>query len=373
MKIKISPYSFLIFSLILIFTSCAVNNEVQIGLLGSFKDQYLKDSIDNRNGAQLAIEEINQRKDNKGKKWKLITFNDYYQSNVAKEIIYQIKRENEIEALIGPVANQIAVNIIPQLNELNFPIYLTACTTPEILNRNDNIFTLNSSIHQLAEKTWEIFLENYQPGDKLVIFYQVDERYHSYHFLNSFYKLADQESFSEITQIHFYSYFLPSFKELISDIQNTQPQHFLIIANTINTAYLVQQISRYFQNYQLYGCEWAVNQDLLIYAGDSLQNMHIAGTKSIALEQQNDFYENFKKRYGKEPTIGAFLSYQAVSLHYELSKKRKMSHNLILKALFDDQLFTLGDPELKINQNGDVNQEIYHYIFKKGSFIRKEE
>ena len=117
--------------LAILMCGCSDPAPVKVGFLASTSGQISQLGQSARDGTLLAIEVVNARGGVKGRPVVLENFDAAFASAKAKEGVRFLKGKG-VAAIIGPVASQIAVDIVPVANALKVPVISPTVTTPAL-------------------------------------------------------------------------------------------------------------------------------------------------------------------------------------------------------------------------------------------------
>lgn len=136
---------FSILSLILtviIGSSCTKknDNEILIGQFGSLTGNEATFGISTDKGVKLAFDEINAAGGIKGKKIKLITFDDQGKAEEAAQVVTRLITQNKVMAIIGEVASSRSLAAAPIAQQNKIPMISPSSTNPKVTEVGDYVF-----------------------------------------------------------------------------------------------------------------------------------------------------------------------------------------------------------------------------------------
>jgi len=120
-----------------------------------------------KQGADLAIDEINKEGGINGRKVEAIFEDDTGKSDVGIRLVRKLVYENEVDAVMGIDSSGVAAAVTPVMKELKTPLIITHAAVPDVtgslcnrytfridLNINQNVAMAAAIAADLKAKTW---------------------------------------------------------------------------------------------------------------------------------------------------------------------------------------------------------------------------
>ncbi len=360
-------------------------NAIKIGLLAPFTGPIEPISRTIRNGAKLAVEEINNAGGVLGKPLGIIGGDDYSDTRIAKDQVKKLMSQG-IVGLIGPYSSELATNITYQVAGEKNPIPLISPSASSYLlsDINDqNLFwrTVPSDLTHASIAAAQVFTEL---GTTASVIYEATEDGSNLAgaFQVYFQKQKDSKgtagfidhidgliSYNPLTDAQSAEY---TFETEIAKIIKVQPKVVVMVMNARDAARFTIQIKKYFsqgERPKLYGFHGLKSYDFLVNADkDVVEGMlgssPIAPTKNDG--DYNDSYkiyaQNYKQVYGFEPELFSYGAYDAVYLlAFALTKVGSVKPAEIKNHLAE--ISGMPDPS---NKDRILGKVIYPNQFKEG-------
>ncbi|MES3036527.1 MAG: ABC transporter substrate-binding protein [Bdellovibrionota bacterium] len=143
MKRNIFAGALTILTAISLMTSCTKKtDELVIGEYGSLTGNDATFGQSTHKGIQMAIDEINAAGGIKGKKIKLITYDDQGKPDEAASVVKRLITQDKVIAIIGEVASGRTMAAAPIAQQYKIPMISPSSTNPEVTKKGDYIFRI---------------------------------------------------------------------------------------------------------------------------------------------------------------------------------------------------------------------------------------
>ena len=116
------------------------SNEIVIGHYGSMTGSEATFGQSTDNGIKLAVEEINAKGGIKGKKVRLITYDDKGDAREAGSAVTRLVTKDQVVAVLGEVASGLSLAGAPICQEHGVPMITPSSTNPKVTKVGDMIF-----------------------------------------------------------------------------------------------------------------------------------------------------------------------------------------------------------------------------------------
>lgn len=307
---KISFYIIIISSVL--FAACDSAKPPTLAFVGPTSGRNSDLGIDGRNGFLLAIEQFNQRGGLDDTPVEYLLNDDQHDADIAKTIYSELIQNDDIEIIIGPMTSLIGTSIIDIINKSEKITISPTVTTSQLSDKDDNFFRVLSTTTIYAKKSAEfLFMKQ---GIKTVSI--------AYDTGNAAYSKGWHDNFSARFialggQIVSSTPFLSSDNLMVSEItQNSiekSPDAIVIVANSMDTSLIIQQIRGKLPEQTILTAAWAGTERLVELAGRQVEGVFIP--QYVDKMSQNASYLSFKEayvqRFNREPGFASVTSYDA--------------------------------------------------------------
>lgn len=118
----------------------SAGNEIVIGEYGSMTGGEATFGISTHKGIQLVVDETNAAGGIKGKKIRLISYDDQGKSDDAAAVVKRLITEDKVVAILGEVASSRSLAAAPIAQEAKIPMITPSSTNPKVTEVGDQIF-----------------------------------------------------------------------------------------------------------------------------------------------------------------------------------------------------------------------------------------
>ena len=365
-------FIFIIICAILIFSGCSHDKNIKIGFSAQLTGNESELGIQERNGIEIAIDEINKYGGINGKELKLIVKDDLGTQEGAKKANEELINDGVV-AIIGHATSAQTMFGL-EIAEKNKMIMISpTASTQELSDIDDYFFRVVTSNKSRAE-AFSDRIYNLRNIKKLAILYNTDNINYSKTYLDVFEKSYMEYGGKIIKKLSFSSKVENDFKLMIGAIGELKPDGILIIANDFDTAFIVQTIRLNDLNTPLFTSAWAQTETLISHGGKAVEGLEVEIV--YPQDKNNSKYSSFKQvfldRFGKNPSFGASFGYESVyvlknGLEITNGKKEGLKEALLAiktyKGLIDEYSF---------NKYGDVERKFYFSRIENGEFVTIE-
>jgi branched-chain amino acid transport system substrate-binding protein len=115
-------------------------NEIVIGHFGSMTGSEATFGQSTDNGIKLAVDEINEAGGIRGRKIRLITYDDKGDAREAGTAVTRLTTKDEVAAVLGEVASGLSLAGAPVCQEAGIPMISPSSTNPKVTKIGDMIF-----------------------------------------------------------------------------------------------------------------------------------------------------------------------------------------------------------------------------------------
>lgn len=338
---------------------------IKVGLMVSLTGSSPDLGREIRDGAFMAVEEINNGGGINGRRIELIIKDNMANSEIAKENYLEFLNEG-VTAVIGPATSTIARALLPLINEHKLLAISPTVSATEFIGKDDYFITLEPCNNKFARVFGKYVREKIKPKKILIM---IDERNPVYtgDFAGSF--TNQIEKISSIYTLTI-SEKVSDFDELVNHALSYRPDFVLIITDIFNASIIIQKIRRINSHVQLGIAPWARFYGLVVFTGHFSEGVLSVDFYDQSTKKYMEFKEKFMKKFGYPPDSSVINGYNAVMIIKEAVLKSVNSGSIKENILNSKFNLPLGD--ISINQYGDSEIEPFVIVIKNGIFERIE-
>lgn len=351
------------------FMESKKNKPIVIGFSAQLTGKQAELGVQERNGVQLAIEEINAAGGISGRNISLIIHDDLGIPKEAQSGNRELIKKGVV-AIIGHATTAQTLAGLEVTDPANMVMISPTVSTPELSGLDDHFFRVYPSFKSSSENFAEYVYKN-SDIEGIAIIYDNDNmeyaKTYSTIFANKFQSLGgnitDEVSFSSMTQ--------PDFTPLLSKLSKSKTEGLLIVASDIDTALIAQRTRLMGWQVPMFASAWAQTETLINNGGQSVEGMKIEQAYNLTSKSQAfiDFKSRYKARFGSDSSFGAAYSYETALVLTEALKKTNGNKDGLKKALLESHNFKGLMDNFSLDSFGDVERPWYLSTIRDGKFI----
>jgi branched-chain amino acid transport system substrate-binding protein len=374
MKLRIfSKYNFAIILIIfsaLLFTGCA-EKEIKVGFAGPLTGRISDMGVSARNGVMLAVDEINKRGGINGSKIKLLVKDDKHDNYIAKEVDKELIK-NDVVAIIGHMTSEMSAAALSIINKEEV-LMISPVSSSNVLSGLDDYFLRVYPSHEKENSLLSYYAYKNLNIRNISVIYDLSNRSFTKNFYEDFKLKFEKMGGSIAKNISFISGSNISMESLVNEINYSESDGVLILAGTIDTALICQQLKKKRSDIPIMASGWAMTNEILKYGGQSIEGVIFPQVvdKTCDKKTYEEFKEKYYNRYKKQPNFGAVLGYETAQVLFEgISLSANLNSREIKKAILKKESFNGLQEKFKINGFGDAFREYHLFVVEEGKFKR---
>ena len=145
----------------------------------------------------------------------------------------------------------------------------------------------------------------------------------------------------------------------------------LILANSVDTALIAQQLRIRNQAIHINASEWASTERLLELGGEAVEGMIFAQfiDRNSAHPGYVEFRRAYRERFGHEAGFAGLTGYDAANVLFDALAKRKSGQSL-KQVILQQREFEGAQSLLVFDDSGDASRETFLTTIRDGAFQR---
>ncbi|MDH3998222.1 MAG: ABC transporter substrate-binding protein, partial [Desulfuromonadales bacterium] len=317
-----------------------------------------------RNGALMAIEEINAQGGVNGRPVELVVRNLEHNQATAHNAINELASE-DVAGIIGPMTSEMSSLVVEAANSTKTVVLSPTSSTEQLSGQDDYFFRIYPGADEGSIK-----IAHYAYHDRglksFAVVYDMTNDAFSLSWLASFTRDYTVLGGNISTQVPFESLNPKvSYLSLAERVRDADIQGLLILANPYSTAMLCQNLSKVgMSDLPTYVTEWSFGPELIQYGGRQIDNLMLFKTV-LDDTQNNAFFANYQKRYGAAPWFSSTHSYDATRLLLTALQQNN-DQSQLKETLQHLGSFQGVQTDFSLDNFGDVIRPHYVVHFKEG-------
>lgn len=300
-----------------------------------------------KQGAELAIEEINKSGGILGKKVVGIFEDSTGKADVALRAIRKLVYQENVDILVGLDSSGVAQTVVPSIEQMKVPLIITHAATPTVtgnlcnkytfrisVNLNQNVKAASIIAKETGAKRWNTVGPDYAFGHQ------------SWEYFKKYLSEIDKDAtFASDSETVFPSIKTTDFSSYITKVMASKPEGVFISlwgGNLIDFVRQATEMGFFNQGYKVLMSLGAATE-VLTALGDKMPDNIWVGTRYWFLANESElnkrFYNNYFKKYGAYPSYNAHGAYSAVyAFKKAVEKAKSLEKDKVATALEDMEI-----------------------------------
>jgi branched-chain amino acid transport system substrate-binding protein len=312
----------------LVSLGCGVEEPIRIGFLAGTSGRVADAGISSRDAAQMAIEHCNQSGGVSGRRVRLIVKDDQDRPDVAREAVQDLI-DKGVAAIIGPITSHIALAVLPSANEAKVLVLSPTVAGDALSGKDDLFFRVAPTTRDYATRSATFLFESRRMRRAAAV-YDLSNRAYTESWVEGFKRAFHEAGGELIATIGFDARTDRTFLEIAGELLAARPDGILIVANSMDSALLCQQIRKLDSRMEIALSDWGATERLLELGGKAVEGVTLV--QSYDPREQNLRYRTFRKaymeRYHREPGPPAVNTYDAVQVILAALRSQKRGQPL---------------------------------------------
>ncbi len=357
-------------ALALLLAGCAQPPEpISIGFIGGSSGRVADLGIAGRDAVQLAVDLRNQAGGVGGRSVRLLSRDDEQNPETAARAVQELIDQGVV-AIVGPMTSAMAMATVPIASEAKLLMISPTVSTEELSGRDDYFFRVGSSNHANATQVARHHLQRHPGQRRLAVAYDLSNRAYSETWLNGFRTAFEGGGGELLKTIGFESGGEKSLRQLADELLGSHPEGILIVANSVDTALLCQQIRKLGSPLPILAAEWAATERLLELGGKAVEGLMVGQNFDRSSQEPRylDFREAYMERFHREPGFGGTLAFDAANVLLE-ALARRQGEQSVKEALLSIRRFEGLQAPIVFDDFGDVQLGVFMTVVRDGRLL----
>lgn len=327
---------------------------IKLGFIGPLTGDYSIYGETTKEGAELALEEINSAGGVLGKKLELVAYDSKGDKTEAINAYNRLRDSDNIVALLGGTLSGDTLAIRDIAIADNMPILTPTGTHLDITVNAPNIFRACFTDPYQGE-TAAVFAAQNLKAKKVAVLSNTSDSY-SEGLAEAF--VSKFKEYGEVTTVEGYTQDDSDFKSLLTKIANTNPDVLYLPEYYTKAGQIISQIREVGLDVQIVGPDGydGIEEDYADVAEGVYFTNHFAKTEEAQIVQ--DFVSNYKEKYGSSPSTFAALGYDTAYILADAIKQAgSVDSDKIIAALANTDL-TGVTGNIVFDEEGDPRKSI---------------
>ncbi|SFM85280.1 ABC transporter substrate-binding protein [Thermodesulforhabdus norvegica] len=341
---------------------------IKIGLLCPLTGPYADLGVHGRNGARLAVEDINRNGGIGGRRITLIVYNDESTLDGAVRGYEALAREGVV-TVVGPMTSEQSMAVVKDSSSVGIPLLSPTTSTPWLSGKKDLFFRIQPETDKAAVMLARV-IAGRPEIERVCVADDVRNKAHTAPLKQAFvseYTRLQGRVICDLTIDPLDDRFIESLSEKIG---YHNPDALVIMASARHTGQMVRTLSQKYPSLRFFSCGWAQTEELIAQAGIAAERiLLLADNMPVeATEPLRRFSWDYRSRYGIKPAFPAVRAHDAVKLLVKALRNCNDDLNNLKEELSRPRTFTALSGRIILDEYGDASGDFYLVTVRGGEF-----
>ena len=323
--------------------------------------------ISGRNGAQLAVEEINRNGGIRGRKVELLVMDDKNNAETACVVDQKLAKQG-VNIIIGHMVSSVAVDTVKNANENKILLISPTIATDELSHIDDNFIRVIASNKVQGYSLAKAVLRETTARSIAIVY---DENNASFaRIIKEHFEVQMKDSGASVVATASFKN-RSDFKNIISEVRESKAEGILLIASAIDAGMFCQQSRKQNLRLPVFSPMWTMTNDFIQAGGADAEGAYLISQVDLENEEATyvEFQKEYQERYGESPSFSSVLSYDAVRVAaVAIQEAGTDSSDQVKDAILRVGEFSGLQGHIKLDGFGDVKNSYYLYRVQDGVF-----
>ena len=355
-------------SFIVYHTACAPEPPILLGFVGGLSGRVADLGISGRNGAILAVEDINNAGGVHKRKVKLLVMDDKQDGKTAEQAVKDLI-DNGVVAIIGHMTSSMSMQTVPIINEKKIIMMSPTTTTTFLSKKDDYFYRVSNTTESYATKMARYLFDTLKSRNVAVV-YDLRNKAYTESWLNDFRSEFERAGGRIAAAVTFHSGPDEHLFDVVQQALAPEIDAMVISASALDTAMLCQQVRKMGKDIIITAAEWAATEKLLELGGAAVEGVIVSQffDRNSSDPEYLKFRQKYKKRFGNEPGFASVNSYDAVNAVLAAMKKQPAGR-LLKKSIQQSSEYKGVQGPVRIDQFGDADRKAFLTVVSNGEFV----
>ncbi len=364
------PLKLIVYLCCLLLFSCSDPEPIKIGFIGGLSGRVADLGLAGRNGATLAVEEINQAGGINGRKVELLLADDQQNEAIARQNISQLIEQGAV-ALIGPMTSAMATAVLPLVNEHKMTMLSPTVTTESLTGKDDFFLRICSDTSTYSARMAR-YLGQQRGINKVAVIYDLANKTYTEDWFRGFKQEFEALGGEIVFQKAYHSGPDVRFSEFAQAILTHSVDAVLSISAAMDTAMLSQQLRKRDFTKTIAAPAWSATEKLIEMGGKAVEGLIVSQffDRQSQAPAYLQFRQKYQQRFIEEPGFVSVAAYDATGVI--LTALLKEPEQAIKETIIEIGQFHGIQQTFHIDRYGDAIRPTFITQVRDGQFMALE-
>ena len=341
---------------------------VQIGLVASLTGRTADIGVAARDGALLAVEQVNSSGGVQGQPVELLVRDIGNDPDQARLAVKELASRG-VFASVGPVLSSMAIVIAPLADELNM-LLVSPTVSTNLLSGKDDLFLrvypqCSDTSKMLASYAYQ------QQRRRVVVIAEQKNKAFTKPWQDCFKEQFEALGGEVVFSVGYMAGGDQGFLDLTLKALQADPDSLLILGSAIDAAMIAQQVAKEQVGLPIFVSEWSFTRDLLTHGGRAVEGVTLFHTYNEQSQNRRfmRFVEEYQQRFGRKPAFPAIHAYDATGMVLAGLQQGARTGMALKQELLQLGEFAALQSTFRLDRFGDVDRMLYLTEVRNGEFV----
>ena len=358
-------------ALVATLAACGPKPPIAIGFIGGLSGKFADLGTSARNGALLAVEQVNDAGGINGRKLQLIEVDDRQNNDEALKGMQQLV-DKKVVAVVGPSTSSVAMAITPFATANQLVMVSPTGTTSRLTGKDDYFFRVVGEASFYGAQAARYHVEKLGVKSAALILDVANADY-TESWGEAYAAEFKRAGGTVVAFERFQSTNNPDHVAIARQLLVHKPESVVTVASSVDAALIAQRVKGLNPKVRMLGSSWASTERLIELGGAAVEGMVFeqyfnrfdAGAKYQA------FAKAYQERFKSAPGFSALLGFDSARVVIA-ALGRTDKHEQVKSAIVDIQSFEGAQDPVLIDRFGDVQRAVYYGQVRNGKFAKLE-
>lgn len=347
---------------------CQPPEPIRIGFVGGTSGRVADLGIAGRDAVLLAVDLRNRAGGVAGHKVELLIRDDEQKPEAARRAARELISQGVV-AIVGPMTSAMAIAVVPIADEAKVLLVSPTATSDDLTGRDDHFFRVNASTLDNASRIARYHM-NQRATRRLAVAYDLRNKSYTESWLNSFRATYVQGGGEIVKVLGFEGGGETALLQVAQDLLAAQADGVLIVANSVDTALLCQQIRKLDRRAPIITSEWAATERLIELGGKAVEGVIVAQNfdRNSTEPRYRAFYQAYRDRFHREPGFGGVIAFDAANVVLDALAQQKAGRSVKETVLAMRRFEGVQEPII-FNEFGEMKRSLHITVVRDGQFV----
>ncbi|MET0382488.1 MAG: ABC transporter substrate-binding protein [Burkholderiaceae bacterium] len=298
---------------------------VRIGFIGGLRGRLSDLVADGRNGAQLAVETLNEKGGRQ--RYELMVHDDEPDAGAIGALVDAAADRGDAFA-VGPMTSSLAAGLLDEANRRRFVMISPTANSGALSKLDDYLFRVAAAAGPGAERLAQVAID--RGLETAAVMMDWRNRSYSEDFAKAFAVKFQALGGTRVEYVRYETRFDPDFADVAAQLLASHPKIVLLASGSIDASMVAQKLRRMDPKVALAVASWTAHDQFLQLGGPAVEGALVLQPLDLDSKAPSylDFLRRYRARFGMAAGPAAALSYEAAMVGADAMKKTSPGRSL---------------------------------------------